>query len=172
MDKYQVRSNFEDNGIIKYKNDIGDLHASFYIDMTGANDGDVLTYSSGTIGWFPGGGATWGGITGTLSDQTDLQSALDVKQNESIVINSNITAVLDGVYTVVASATFTDPTPADGKGFMVFVRNGTATIGGTAYSVAGTIINRIYNSGAWANYPITSSVANDYQFILANQIFS
>ena len=28
-----------------------------------------------------GGGGTWGSITGTLSDQTDLQSALDVKQD-------------------------------------------------------------------------------------------
>ena len=27
-----------------------------------------------------GGGAAWGGITGTLSDQTDLQSALDAKE--------------------------------------------------------------------------------------------
>jgi hypothetical protein len=40
--------------------------------------GDVLNipqYSGGA------GGATWGGITGTLSDQADLQSALDAKQN-------------------------------------------------------------------------------------------
>lgn len=29
-----------------------------------------------------GGGSAWGGITGTLSDQTDLQSALDAKQDE------------------------------------------------------------------------------------------
>ena len=28
-----------------------------------------------------GGGATWGSITGTLSTQTDLQSALDAKQD-------------------------------------------------------------------------------------------
>jgi hypothetical protein len=76
------------------------------------------------------------------------------KQDKSIVINSNTTAVLDGVYTVVASATFTDPTPAEGKGFMVFVRNGTATVGGTGYSTAGTVINRIYHSGAWANYTL------------------
>jgi len=34
----------------------------------------------------------------------------------------------------------------------VFVRNGTATVGGTGYSTAGTVINRIYHSGAWANY--------------------
>jgi hypothetical protein len=121
----------------------------------GAQNGYVLTSdASGNATWQAAGsgGATWGSITGTLSSQTDLQSALDAKQNESIVINSNTTAVLDGVYTVVASATFTDPTPAEGKGFMVFVRNGTATVGGTGYSVAGTIINRVYHSGAWANY--------------------
>jgi hypothetical protein len=128
MDKYQVRSCISGSGSITY---------------------DPLT---GVIGGGGGGGATWGSITGTLSSQTDLQTALDLKQNESIVINSNTTAVLDGVYTVVASATFTDPTPAEGKGFMVFVRNGTATVGGTGYSTAGTIINRIYHSGAWANY--------------------
>jgi hypothetical protein len=130
MDKYQVRSCISGSGSITY---------------------DPLT---GVIGGGGGGGATWGSITGTLSSQTDLQNALDLKQNESIVINSNTTAVLDGVYTVVASATFTDPTPAEGKGFMVFVRNGTATVGGTGYSTAGTVINRIYHSGAWANYTL------------------
>ena len=130
MDKYQVRSCLSASGSITY---------------------DPLT---GVIGGGGGGGATWGSITGTLSSQTDLQNALDAKQNESIVINSNTTAVLDGVYTVVASATFTDPTPAEGKGFMVFVRNGTATVGGTGYSTAGTVINRIYHSGAWANYTL------------------
>lgn len=128
MDKYQVRSCISGSGSITYNP------------------------TTGVIGGGGGGGATWGSITGTLSAQTDLQSALDAKQNESIVINSNTTAVLDGVYTVVASATFTDPTPAEGKGFMVFVRNGTATVGGIGYSVAGTIINRVYHSGAWANY--------------------
>lgn len=30
-----------------------------------------------------GGGASWGAITGTLSSQTDLQSALDAKLNAS-----------------------------------------------------------------------------------------
>jgi hypothetical protein len=121
----------------------------------GAANGYVWTSdANGRGSWqaASGGGATWGSITGTLSSQTDLQTALDAKQNESIVINSNTTAVLDGVYTVVASATFTDPTPAEGKGFMVFVRNGTATVGGTGYSTAGTVINRIFHSGAWANY--------------------
>jgi hypothetical protein len=122
---------------------------------TGGDNLKVLTHDAlGGMAWVTpsSGSVAWGSITGTLSSQTDLQTALDAKQNESIVINSNTTAVLDGVYTVVASATFTDPTPAEGKGFMVFVRNGTATVGGTGYSTAGTIINRIFHSGAWANY--------------------
>jgi len=35
--------------------------------------------SLGTLGAGGGGGGTWGSITGTLSDQTDLQDALDLK---------------------------------------------------------------------------------------------
>lgn len=43
--------------------------------------------------WVPmtvsgGGGATWGGITGTLSSQTDLQSALNAKQNSLTLTTS------------------------------------------------------------------------------------
>jgi hypothetical protein len=35
---------------------------------------------------------------------------------------------------------------------MVLVRNGTATVGGTEYGIAGTQIYRIFHSGAWASY--------------------
>ncbi len=103
----------------------------------------------------PGGGtgaAAWGGITGTLSDQTDLQTALDGKQAVPVVVSGSLTAANDTNYINVASATYTDPSPAEGKGFTVFVRNGTATVGGTGYAVAGTRIIRVYHSGAWANY--------------------
>ena len=97
-----------------------------------------------------GGGASWGAITGTLSAQTDLQSALDGKQNKLVVVSSNTTASNDTNYNVVANATFTDPTPAEGKGYVVFVRNGTATIGGVGYAV-GRIIYRVFHSGAWSS---------------------
>jgi len=40
-----------------------------------------LLYASITTGG--GGGAAWGGITGTLSAQTDLQNALDLKLDDS-----------------------------------------------------------------------------------------
>lgn len=52
---------------------------------------------------------------------------------------------------VVASHIFSDPTPSEGMWFRVIARNGTATVGGTAYSTSGTIIERSYHSGAWAN---------------------
>jgi hypothetical protein len=75
----------------------------------------------------------------------------------AIVVSSNTTAINDKEYNVVASATFTDPSPVEGKGFTVFVRNGTATVGGTAYATAGTVIRRIYHSGAWATYISSTS---------------
>jgi hypothetical protein len=72
-------------------------------------------------------------------------------QSKAVVVSANQTAVNDGNYTVVANATFTDPTPAEGKGYRVFVRNGTATINSVAYTV-GTSIFRVFHSGAWASY--------------------
>ena len=54
---------------------------------TGGTTGQVLAKASSTdydtewVDQSGGGGGTWGSITGTLSDQTDLQSALNAKQN-------------------------------------------------------------------------------------------
>jgi len=45
--------------------------------------GDVLQYNGTDLVWAAGGGGggvAWGAITGTLSSQTDLQTALDAKQ--------------------------------------------------------------------------------------------
>jgi hypothetical protein len=54
----------------------------------GAFAGSVLIAYDGTSfrmigGGGSGGGGSWGSITGTLSSQTDLQSALDAKEDES-----------------------------------------------------------------------------------------
>lgn len=76
---------------------------------------------------------------------------LDTKQNKPIIVSTSITAVLDSEYVMNATSTFTDPTPSEGKGFTVFVLNGTATVGGITYSVVGTIIKRFYHSGSWLN---------------------
>src|SRR5688572_5765601 len=46
-----------------------------------SKDGDPVGLTSQQIADLagPGGGGTWGSITGTLSSQTDLQTALDLK---------------------------------------------------------------------------------------------
>ena len=75
-----------------------------------------------------------------------------------IVVSSNTTALNDRNYTVVANATFTDPSPVEGKGYRVFIRNGTATIGGVGYT-AGMLVIRLFHSGGWATYrldPVSS----------------
>lgn len=48
------------------------------------NSGKFLTTNGTTASWqsVSSGSAAWGSITGTLSDQTDLQSALDAKQDD------------------------------------------------------------------------------------------
>ena len=68
--------------------DIGDqtdLQALLSTKMTtpsGGTTGQVLTKTASGYDWQTGGsGGTWGSITGTLSDQTDLQNALDAKSN-------------------------------------------------------------------------------------------
>lgn len=82
--------------------------------------------------------------TAATTAATDYTPAVQVK-------SASFTAANDTFFVVTATATATDPTPTEGKGYEVYVRNGTATVGGTAYALAGTRIVRIYHSGAWAN---------------------
>ena len=60
-----------------------------------STNGYVLTLASGVPVWAApsGGGGAWGSITGTLSAQTDLQAALDVKAPLGVITqNSQSTA--------------------------------------------------------------------------------
>ena len=71
----------------------------------GTADGDLVAKGGG-------GGGTWGSITGTLSDQTDLQSALDGKVDENAAITGDtktkITYDAKGLVTAGADATTAD----------------------------------------------------------------
>jgi hypothetical protein len=94
--------------------------------------------------------ATWGGITGTLASQTDLNTALGLKQDATVEKSADFTASLHGYYITTNTCTVTDPgTPSQGHEFTVLVWNGTATVGGTAYSAKGTLLRRVYHSGSW-----------------------
>jgi len=76
-----------------------------------------------------GGGATWGSITGTLSTQTDLQSALDAKQDTLILTTTGSS----GAATLVGS---TLNIPEYGGGVTAFT------------STAGTFVNVTTNAAA------------------------
>jgi hypothetical protein len=78
----------------------------------------------------------------TIPDVTGLQS-------KAVVVSTNQTAVNDAWYINVANATYTDPSPIEGRGFTVDVLNATATINSVAYSIVGTRIVRRFHSGSW-----------------------
>lgn len=66
-----------------------------------------------------GGGGTWGSITGTLADQTDLQAVLDV------LTTGRVSAYVDGTLTdreidVMSETQWGSTTPVSGRVYMVF----------------------------------------------------
>lgn len=75
-----------------------------------AIDGDVPIWSDELSRWVPGpqtggGGAAWGGITGTLGDQTDLQTALAGKAASA---HAHAPADVTGTAVVTADARLSD----------------------------------------------------------------
>jgi hypothetical protein len=85
-----------------------------------------------------GGGGTWGTITGTLSNQTDLQNALNAKQNtltfDSTPTNGSTNPVTsDGVFDALAlkQDTLTNPVTGTGTSGQVSYWSGTNTQAGS-----------------------------------------
>jgi len=110
-------------------------------------------------------------VQGGATKKTTVQDVANLVGGGSTwtVVSTNQTAVNDGQYTVVANSTFTNPiTPAEGKGYWVLVRNGTATINSVGYSVAGTIVYTVFHSGTWATYVSLGVVNSGTQYRLAH----
>lgn len=115
---------------------------------SGLSDGQVLTWDS-TNGWEatnPSGGAVWGGISGTLSDQTDLQTALDGKVDENAPITgatkTKITYDAKGLVTAGADATTADIADSSNKRYVtdanLTVINNTSGTNSGDVTLAGT----------------------------------
>lgn len=129
------------------------------IDSKINKDKIVSSLNSPSSSEIPNSLAVANALDGFITD-AELATALLDKQDKAIVVSSNTTAVNDAVYHNVATATYTDPSPTEGKGFTVFVRNGTATVGGTAYATGKKII-RTYHSGSWLNDVFTIDSVGD-----------
>lgn len=92
-----------------------------FANLAGASSGDVLTADGlGASSFLPnsggGGGAVWGTITGTLSAQTDLLTALNARQglNAHLTAIAGLTATTDNFLIAVASE-WASRTPAQAK---------------------------------------------------------
>ena len=102
----------------------GDLQATDLIECTSIIGGlPVNTAITGTqiINAASGGAAVWGGITGTLSAQTDLQTTLDTKSTNKLTpIGTNITGTT--ALSISASALLPANTLVVGKPCMIHLK--------------------------------------------------
>jgi hypothetical protein len=129
--------------------------------------GDVLQFNGTTLIWAAGGGGggAWGSITGTLSSQTDLQSALDAKLSPRTVntVSTSYTIQLSDANKVIHLASggmgFSTTLELDANiayvdGTVIFV-----TVDNTAFAYS---INAPFGGGvsinAGSTYNITSGV--------------
>lgn len=82
LDKY---TQAQVDALLADKADLTDLHShvnkALLDTITDAGGGSSFLADDGTYKPVAGGSATWGGILGTLSDQTDLQAELNAKSN-------------------------------------------------------------------------------------------
>ena len=115
----------------------GDLQATDLIECTSIIGGlPVNTAITGTqiINAASGGSAVWGGITGTLSAQTDLQTALNAKPtNKLSAIGTNVTGTT--ALTISTSALLPANTLQLGKPCMIHLKARGLRIGATTLGV-------------------------------------
>jgi len=123
---------------------IGDLQPTDLLDCTSIIGGvEVNNTITGAqiIAGASGGGATWGAITGLLPAQTDLQTALNAKQ-DTLVSGTNIktinsTSLLGSGNIVIASSPYTTV----GNSAGILVNNSTAnTISSSILIPANTLV--------------------------------
>lgn len=89
-------------------------------------------------------GATWGSITGTLSSQTDLQSALNAKQ-DTLVSGTNIKTINGNSILGSGNLTISGSNIYNADGTLTAAR--TLTQGGFDLTIAGTTSSRFFSNG-------------------------
>lgn len=138
--------------------------------LVGNSGGTYTLTATSTLGISGGGGGTWGSITGTLSDQTDLQTVLDTfvtgvtdatltKTASTIGINlsnPNTWTALETFDTALGTEKVTNGTPPSASGWTLgsgwsyssnsFVKgsDGTATVSQNVNAVAGESYQVVY----------------------------
>ena len=122
---------------------IGNLQATDLLDCTSIIGGlpvnNTITGAQ-IIAGASGGSATWGAITGTLSAQTDLQTALDTKPTNKLAVGTNVTGTTGS--TISASALLPANTLVVGKPCMIHIKARSRRVSGAL----GTITSGMYRN--------------------------
>jgi hypothetical protein len=135
----------------------GDLQATDLIECTSIIGGlPVNTAITGTqiINAASGGAAVWGGITGTLSAQTDLKNALNTKPTNKLAVGSNITGTT--LLAISANALLPANTLVVGKPCMIHLKARGRRVSGTNATI--TIGMYRNTSGATAGGTFIGSI--------------
>jgi hypothetical protein len=116
-----------------------------------------------------GGGGTWGSITGTLSDQTDLQTALDAKLNLAggtvagqLVVTGRTTAAPVEIYNSTGALLF--QAPHSGNASYVTVKNLNVLDGGVA-GVTSLVLTNLTASGQVIAAPVSTTTSVALQIV-------
>lgn len=103
-------------------------------------DNQVLKYSNGSWvnGAAPASSASWGSITGTLSDQTDLQNALNAKADDSDLDGWTATAQVQSDNTVTFSGL------NDAYGYELYCQDKLLGVSAMSKTGSGTAVTLVY----------------------------
>jgi hypothetical protein len=113
-----------------------------------------------------GGTAAWGSITGTLSGQTDLQTALNAKQGLDATLTALAAYNTNGLFTQTAADTFTGRTITAGSA-KVSVTNGSGVAGNPTVDLGAVASTDLSDSAGLARLAgATFSGAVDVQALL------
>ncbi len=90
---------------------VGNLQPTDLLECSDNTGNNTAITGAQIIAAASGGGASWGGITGTLSSQVDLQNALNAKQDKNILLATTAVVTVTGTTseTLIASV----PIPTD-----------------------------------------------------------
>ena len=140
--------------------------------------GQFPIYGSSSSGGGGGGAAVWGSITGTLSNQTDLQAALDAKQ--ATVSFASVGAVPNAAGASISGGTITlQPASATQPGVLTTgaqsiagAKTLTAALAGTSAVFSGAVsgltfnlaTNNYFAKSGFHTQAFTESVANSGQY--------